>query len=110
MTTSQQSRIVGEHLRKKLEELKDKYPLVGDVRGMGLMQGIELVTDRKTKQPAPQAVLDIFEETKRRHVLLGKGGLYGNVIRTGLPLNATIAHADELAEALDHGLMFAARK
>jgi 4-aminobutyrate aminotransferase len=103
------AQIVGEHLRKKLEELKEKHALVGDVRGMGLMQGIELVTDRKTKQPAPQAVLDTFEETKRRHVLLGKGGLYGNVIRTGLPLNASVAHADELAEALDHGLTFAAR-
>lgn len=74
------------------------------------MQGIELVKDRKTKEPAPQAVLDLFEETKRRGVLIGKGGLYGNVIRTGLHLNATRAHVDELAAALDAGLAFAARR
>jgi len=82
---------------------------VGDVRGMGLMQALELVTDRKTKEPAPQAVLDVFEETRRAGVLIGKGGLYANVIRTGLPLNATNGHVDELVAALDRGLTFAAK-
>ena len=48
------------------------------------MQGIELVKDRQTKEPAPEAVLKVFEETKRQGVLIGKGGLYGNVIRTGM--------------------------
>ncbi len=104
------ARLVGGYLREKLEGLKQKHPLVGDVRGMGLMQGLELVKDRKTKEPAAQAVLDVFEETKRQRVLLGKGGLYGNVIRTGLPLNATRDHVDELAAALDAGLAFAARR
>ena len=69
----------------------------------------ELVKDRKSKEPAPQAVLDVFEETKRQGVLIGKGGLYANVIRTGLPLNASKAHVDELAAALDKGLSVAAR-
>ena len=69
---------------------------------------MELVKDRKTKEPAPQAVLDVFEETKRRGVLIGKGGLYGNVIRTGLPLTAGRAHVDELVAALDAGLAVAA--
>lgn len=104
------ARVVGGYLRERLDELKEKHPLIGDVRGLGLMQGIELVKDRKTKEPAPQAVLDLFEETKRRGVLIGKGGLYGNVIRTGLHLNATRAHVDELAAALDAGLAFAARR
>ncbi len=102
------ARDVGGYLREKLDALKEKHLLVGDVRGMGLMQGLELVADRKTKQPAPQAVLQVFEETKRRGVLLGKGGLYGNVIRTGLPLNAMRTHVDELADALDAGLAAAA--
>ncbi len=104
------AKVVGAYLREKLEALQDKHPLIGDVRGMGLMQGLELVQDRRTKEPAPQAVLDLFEETKRRGVLIGKGGLYANVIRLGPPLNATKAHVDELVEALDAGLAFAASK
>ena len=92
---------VGSYLREKLEGLKDRYPVIGDVRGLGLMQGLELVQDRETKEPAPAAVLSVFEETKRRHVLIGKGGLYGNVIRTGLMLNSTKDHVDELIDALD---------
>ncbi len=97
------ARVVGDYFREKLEELKEKYPIIGDVRGMGLMQGIELVKDRETKEPASEAVLKVFEETKRQGVLIGKGGLYGNVIRTGLMLNSTKDHVDELIAALDAG-------
>jgi 4-aminobutyrate aminotransferase-like enzyme len=101
------ARVVGDYLREKLEELKDKHQIIGDVRGMGLMQGIELVKDRETKEPAPDAVLKVFEETKRRGVLIGKGGLYGNVIRTGMMLNSTRDNVDELIMALDAGLSLA---
>jgi len=73
------------------------------------MQGLELVKDRQTKEPHPQAVLTVFEETKRRGVLIGKGGLYANVIRTGMPLIARRAHVDELIAALDAGLAAASR-
>jgi 4-aminobutyrate aminotransferase-like enzyme len=104
------ARVVGNYLREKLEELQQKHPRVGDVRGMGLMQALELVKDRDTREPDPQAVLDVFEETRRQGVLIGKGGLYANVIRTGLPLNATKAHVDELAAALDRGLSLAAQR
>lgn len=95
------ARVVGDHLRARLEELKDKYAVIGDVRGMGLMQAIECVKDRTTKQPDPDSVLRVFEETRRRGVLIGKGGLYGNVIRLGMPLIATESDADELITALD---------
>ncbi len=97
------ARVVGDYLRAKLIELKDKYLVIGDVRGKGLMQGIELVVDRQTKEPNPQAVLTVFEETKRQGVLIGKGGLYGNVIRTGMMLNSTRDNVDELIRALDAG-------
>jgi 4-aminobutyrate aminotransferase-like enzyme len=97
------ARVVGDYFRSKLEELKEKYPVIGDVRGMGLMQAVELVKDRETKEPAPAAVLTVFEETKRQGVLIGKGGLYGNVIRTGLMLNSTKEHVDELVAAMDAG-------
>jgi 4-aminobutyrate aminotransferase-like enzyme len=95
------SAVVGGYLRQRLDELKEKYPVIGDVRGMGLMQGLELVKDRETKEPAPQAVAAVMEETKRRHVLIGKGGLYGNCIRTGMMLNSTTDDVDELIAALD---------
>jgi 4-aminobutyrate aminotransferase-like enzyme len=93
--------VVGAHLRARLEELKEKHAVIGDVRGMGLMQAIELVKDRETKEPYPQAVLKVFEETRRRGVLVGKGGLYGNVIRTGMPLISAKDNVDEMIEAMD---------
>src|ERR1051325_1332504 len=95
------ARIVGDYLRSKLEELKNKFPVIGDVRGMGLMQAIECVKDRTTKEPDPQSVLRVFEETRRRGVLIGKGGLFENVIRRGPPLVATKADIDQLVTALD---------
>jgi 4-aminobutyrate aminotransferase-like enzyme len=97
-------RIVGDYFHEKLVELQEKYPVIGDVRGMGIMQAIELVKDRNTKEPDPQSVLKIFEETKRQGVLIGKGGLYGNVIRTGLMLNTSKSSVDQLIQALDAGL------
>lgn len=98
------ARVVGDYLLKRMLELQEKHAVIGDVRGKGLMLGIELVKDRKTKEPNPEAVLKVFEETKRQGVLIGKGGLYGNVIRTGLMLNTTTDTVDRLFEALDAGL------
>src|SRR3989440_10689310 len=92
---------VGAYFRQRLEELKDKYPVIGDVRGMGLMQALELVKDRETKQPDAQSVAQVMEPTKKPRVLLAKAGLYGNVIRTAMLLNSTKDHVDELIEALD---------
>jgi 4-aminobutyrate aminotransferase len=99
--------VVGGYLRLRLEELKEKHQVIGDVRGLGLMQGVELVKDRETKEPAPEAVVKVLEETKRQRVLVGKGGLYGNVIRTGMMLNSTKDHVDELISALDAGFAVA---
>ena len=84
-----------------LHKLWDKYPLIGDVRGKGLMQGIELVTDRATKEPAPQAVAQVFEATRRLGLLIGKGGLYGNVLRIAPPLTASEEQVAEALEMLD---------
>lgn len=98
------AKTVGDYLREKLDNLKEKYEIVGDVRGLGLMQGIEFVKSKVTKEPNPQAVLSVFEETKRRGVLIGKGGLFGNVIRTGMPLIATKDNVDEMVEAIDDAL------
>jgi len=99
----------GQHLRAGLDELKRRYPtIIGDVRGMGLMQGIELVEDETAgdRTPAKKATLRVFEETKRRGLLIGKGGLDGNVLRMAPPLTVTSADVDEALEILD--LSFAA--
>lgn len=90
----------GEELRAGLLEMQRENPkILGDVRGMGLMQAVELVVDEtiKDRTPNPQAVVALFEETKRRGLLIGKGGLKGNVVRISPALNIT---KDELAEGL----------
>ena len=71
----------GRELRARLEEYKERYDWVGDVRGMGLMQAIELVDDRKTKAPSPTKANALMEAAKRHGLLLGKGGLHGNTMR-----------------------------
>lgn len=94
----QHCQAMGDVLRKGLDQLQKKYPLIGEVRGKGLMQGIELVKDRQSKEPDPDSVNQFFEETRKLGLLIGKGGLYGNVIRIAPPLTV---HEDALGEALD---------
>jgi 4-aminobutyrate aminotransferase-like enzyme len=105
----QNCKTTGAYLGDKFKELKEKHQMIGDARGLGMMQALELVKDRKTKAPDPQGTARVFEETKKRGVLIGKGGVYGNVIRTGLMLNAGKPQVDELVAALDAGLTAAAK-
>jgi 4-aminobutyrate aminotransferase-like enzyme len=95
---------VGNHFRQGLEALKEKHPAIGDVRGMGLMQGIELVKDRKTREPAPELTNQVLERTRAHGLLVGKGGLYANVIRMSPPLNISNADVDQALAALDQSL------
>lgn len=95
------AQVVGDYLRDRLEELKDKYSLIGDVRGMGLIQGLELVKSRETKEPARQEILQVFEATRRRGLLIGKGGMHANVIRIAPALNIGKTDVDEAARILD---------
>ena len=95
---------MGQRLRAGLEGLQKKYPrTIGDVRGMGLMQGVEHVMDetRGDRTPDPQATARLFEETKKRGLLIGKGGLYGNVLRISPPLTVNAAEVDEAVGKLD---------
>ena len=93
--------VTGAHLRAGLEELQRKHPLIGDVRGMGLMQGLELVRDRATKEPAPKETVAVMERARDNGLLIGKGGLYGNVIRLAPMLNISKADVDEALRLLD---------
>jgi 4-aminobutyrate aminotransferase-like enzyme len=93
--------IVGGYFRKGLEELQAKHPLIGDVRGMGMMQALELVKDRATKEPAPGETTQVLEGARQNGLLIGKGGLYGNVIRMAPPMNISKADVDEGIRLLD---------
>lgn len=92
---------VGGYLKAALEELQNKHALIGDVRGMGLMLGIELVTDRKSKEPAKAECAAIVEQAKTLGLLLGKGGLHGNTIRLKPPMCVTKDDADFIVAVLD---------
>jgi len=96
--------VVGGYFRERLEELKEKHPIIGDVRGIGMMQGIELVKDRKTKEPAAEATGQLLERARENGLLIGKGGLFGNVIRMAPPMNISKADVDEGIRMLDKSL------
>ena len=96
------SHLVGQYLREGLEDLQKKYPSIGDVRGMGLMQACEFVKENKV--PDAALVVKLFEEMKKEGVLIGKGGLYGNVVRISPPLNVTKSEVDDFIQAMDKSL------
>jgi len=98
------SRVVGARLKKGLLKLKDSHRIVGDVRGMGLMLGLELVRDRATREAAKQETLDVVEYMRENGVLLGKGGLEGNVLRIKPPMCITAADADFALSVLGDAL------
>ena len=97
----QNSLSIGNHILKGLDQLKEKHNLIGDVRGKGLMLGIELVKDRQTKEPAREECAQILEECKEMGLLLGKGGLWGQTIRFSPPMCLHRQDADFLLEVLD---------
>jgi 4-aminobutyrate aminotransferase len=92
---------VGAYLRDRLLELQEKHPLIGEVRGMGLLVAMELVEDRKTKVPATAATLQMMEATRENRILLGRGGLNGNCLRISPPMNISKRDVDDFTRALD---------
>src|SRR5258708_29120996 len=92
--------VVGTYFRGKLEELQSKHSLIGDVRGMGLMQALEVVKDRKTKEPAPEATTQGMDRARQNGLLIGKGGLYGNTLRLAPMLTTTKPDGDEAIKLL----------
>jgi 4-aminobutyrate aminotransferase-like enzyme len=96
--------VMGRLLREGLDAMKRKYPkVIGDVRGRGLMQALELVKDETAKDRTPDAASTtrLFEETKKRGLLIGRGGLWGNVVRIAPALNVTKTEIEEALKALD---------
>jgi 4-aminobutyrate aminotransferase-like enzyme len=93
------ARVMGNRLREGLNELKDKYPIIGDVRGMGLMQGMELVGEKK--KPDTEGTKRLMELTRTHGLLVGKGGTFGNVLRVAPPLNVNKDEIDRALSVLD---------
>ena len=97
-------RVLGARFKSGLEKLQASHKLIGDVRGMGLMLGLELVRDRATKQPARQEALDLMEALRELSILVGKGGLDSNVLRIKPPMCITSADVDYALDAFDVAL------
>jgi alanine-glyoxylate transaminase/(R)-3-amino-2-methylpropionate-pyruvate transaminase len=87
-----------------LNKLKEKHKIIGDVRGRGLMIGIELVKDRATKAPASAECAQALETARDLGLLIGKGGLWGQTIRFAPPMCITQADADFALAVLDEAL------
>jgi 4-aminobutyrate aminotransferase-like enzyme len=94
------SAAIGQRLGDGLADLARQHPTVGEVRGMGLMQAIELVADPKTREPAPALAAELMERTRDRGLLIGKGGLYGNVMRIAPPMLVTAQEVDGALETI----------
>ena len=95
---------LGERLRTRMESWQERFPQVGDVRGLGAMLAIELVGDRRSKEPAPDLASAVIDEAFQRGVLFLKSGIYGNCIRVLVPLVISDSQADEALTVWEESL------
>jgi alanine-glyoxylate transaminase/(R)-3-amino-2-methylpropionate-pyruvate transaminase len=95
---------VGNYLMEGLKGLMSKHEVIGEVRGRGLMVGVEFVKDRKTKEPAGAECFQVFERARDLGLLIGKAGFYGNVLRIKPPMCFTRENVDFTIEVLDIAL------
>ena len=93
--------VVGEYIRDGLRSLQSEYDLIGDVRGHGLFTGVELVTDREQKTPAPNETKIIVNAMKDKGVLISNIGVYDNVLKMRPPLPFSKDNADLLLSVLE---------
>lgn len=98
---------VGAALKAGLEDLQKRQPLIGDVRGVGLMTAIELVEDRITKAPATDATAAIFEETRRQGIVVSKSGPHRSILRMVPPLCLSMDDVGPVLDALDRSFAVA---
>jgi 4-aminobutyrate aminotransferase-like enzyme len=94
----------GEYKRGMMRELMNKHRWLGDVRGSGLLTGVELVRDRSTLEPAPAETKRVINHMRDNGVLVGREGPLGNVLKIRPPLAFRREHAERLVEVLDGAL------
>ncbi len=95
------SETVGNQMMKRFSDLADTVNLIGEVRGKGLMIGVELVKDKKTKKPASEEVSEIAKHMMKKGILVGTGGVHGNVFRIQPPLCITPEQATTVLNAFE---------
>lgn len=95
---------MGAYFKSRLLELQERHALIGDVRGLGLLLGIELVRDRVTQAPATAETRQLVELARQRGLLVGKAGGFWNVIRFAPPMCVTRPDIDFVADCLDECL------
>ena len=101
LVASGEAERLGAHLRARLDRIASTHPLIGEVRGLGVMQAIELVRDRASREPAASETAAIVAEARARGLLLMPAGTYGNVIRFLMPLVMTTQQVDEGLDVLE---------
>ena len=92
---------VGADLLLGLKQLQNKYKVIGDVRGKGLMMAVELVKDQRTKEPDPDATAAVFEVTRDHGIVVSKSGTFRNVLRMVPPLCLSHDDVDQVVTAFD---------
>ncbi|KAI4816675.1 hypothetical protein KUCAC02_008991 [Chaenocephalus aceratus] len=103
--TQQISLDVGTYLMTELAKLRDKYEIIGDVRGKGLQIGVEMVKDKASRDTLPpEAMSEIFEDIKDMGILIGKGGVYGQIFRIQPPMCITMEDADFFLAIFDKAI------
>jgi 4-aminobutyrate aminotransferase/(S)-3-amino-2-methylpropionate transaminase len=92
----------------RLKTLQERCPVIGDVRGLGAMSGIELVKDRKTKEPAKELTAKVVKYCLEQGVMLISAGIFSNVIRLLIPLVVTDEQLDRGLTVLEQSILRAA--
>jgi 4-aminobutyrate aminotransferase-like enzyme len=94
----------GEYMLKRLRELMDKHEIIGEVDGKGLLIGMELVKDRRTKEPAVEETVKFRSELRKRGIIIGPPGWTGSRVRINPPLVITREQIDAAIEKIDESL------
>jgi alanine-glyoxylate transaminase/(R)-3-amino-2-methylpropionate-pyruvate transaminase len=95
---------VGSRMQERFSGLMEKHDVIGDVRGRGLLLGMELVQNRTAKTPAAEEAGRLMEFAKEKGVIIGKCGLYGNVLKINPPMCIRMEDVELVVEVLDQGL------